>query len=582
MNQKRNQNVQVAVNKKFKHDLSHQHLTTIDWFRLQPIGCMEMVAGDKFDFNVRTLIEASPLATKVYGSAHLDIHAFFVPFRILWKDWNSYYYGDGSNNSFTVPYLPFGAAGFVDLVFGTNSTGATDATKKERRSVFGSLGYPTTTFHSSTTYDVERNLSALPARAYQQVWWDWFRDSVNIPESTKLSYLNTAGGMVAQNTWTTLFTPRYRTFRKDYITTIMSDANANMPGSVAYGAFYETDENSTGTGKRTMLFGGTSIYASDNANTSTTAVSKLLQGVRVPVLRGAIAMQKFLERLGITGSRPLERIVSSFGMRPAPERLDMSEFIGYKSIPVGIDGLINTGSSQKLDGASSVSPFGDDTAADFGTMQGRSSAAGQTDNMSYTADEHGYLIVIASIVPDYINGNVVDKLFTRGRGNASQGNIDFFQPDFDGSGYQPVLLGDIANPHVWDTAWNPSNYDPSQVVGYQPYAEDYRQILDKISGDFNERESHEYLRNMAFVRDLTTMFPTEVVAGLNLTTPDNDDRKVFDNHFQVTDGTKDHFIMNNYFVVDALRPISNSVLPTELSDMANRDLTEVAKGGIRL
>lgn len=78
------------------------------------------------------------------------------------------------------------------------------------------------------------------------------------------------------------------------------------------------------------------------------------------------------------------------------------------------------------------------------------------------------------------------------------------------------------------------------------------------------------------------MTPEAVVAGLNLTTPSSSDSALFDNHFQVTDRTLDHFVVNNYIVVDAEREISSAVLPTELSNLANKDLVEVSRGGIRL
>lgn len=580
--------LKVSTNKRFKHDLSHQHLTTLDFFRLQPISLMECVAGDSININVRSLVEASPLATKVYGSCHLDLHAFFVPFRILWSEWNSYYYGDGGPYTPQLPYVPFGTSGFMNRVFGSEVTEGTESdllTYKERRSIFGSLGYPVN-FYNTSTNNTNLNMSALPARAYQQVWWDWFRDSSNIPEFSKDSYIDTTSGQISANSgWLMHFAPRYRTFRKDYITTILSPDQSAIDGSSADVTTQVGDKineniqtyglNLTSNGK--LVYD----YSTDPVLNNGYSVS---QSIAVPILRGAIAMQRFLERLGITGSRPIERILSTFGIKPSPERLDMSEFIGSKTIPLNIDGLVNTGSSSKLDGDTLTNAFGDFNSSEIGTMTGRASAGGQTDTWSYNVTEHGYIMVIASIIPDYLNRNSVDRLFTRGLDPFGDGNVDFFQPDFDGSGYKPVLLKHIAWPTQQSTGnWvQGQQFKPNQVVGYQPYAEDYRIALDRISGDFNERGSSEYLSNMAFIRDLTDIAPQSVVAGLNLTTPTQDDKARFDNHFQVTNPQLDHFILNNYIKIDALRPISSSQMPTELSDMANKDLTEISKLGIRL
>lgn len=590
MNLKRHQKVSVPVNNASRHDLSHQHLTTLDFFRLQPIGCMECVAGDKISFDVRTLIEAAPLATKVYGSCHLDIHSFFVPFRLLWRDWNNYYYGDGSSDTFSLPSYNASNAVLNGLFNPTTSSvpPSDDPIYKLRRAVFGSLGYPTQTLAYS---GYQRMLSLLPARAYQLVWWDWFRDSVNIAESTKASYIfNDGGDRTSSTEIVPVFTPRFRTFRKDYITTLLTGANAAVGTSsstVDSELIGVSDGKVSGLNGSPVINAGGKSFAAGAAVGSSSTSRHILASLQIPALRAAAGLQRFLERLGISGTRPLERIKSTFGIQPDPERLDMSEFIGYKSIPIGIDGLINTGSSEGLGKNADDNAFATDIwrydSVPYGQTTGRSSASGQTDTFTYHATEHGYILTVASVIPDYINGSVIDPLFTRGLGPASQGPIDFYQPDLDGTGYRPVSLGQLVVPNGKITGWDDTaKPDFDKVVGYQPYAEDYRFIFDRVSGDFNENSSLNFLRNMAFIRDLTqTLKPAAVVAGLNLTTPSSNDVKSFDNHFQVASESFDHFVLNCYFAVDAIRPVSSSELPTELSDMANRTMIEVDKNGIR-
>lgn len=593
-NHNRNQSITAAINKKFQHDLSHQHLTTMDFFRLQPLACIEAVSGDRMSINVRSLIESAPLATKVYGSFHLDLHAFFVPFRLLWQNWNNYYYSNtsGEAGSYAIPCLDFSLKSVSDI-FTSN-----DDKARERRKIFGSLGYPTTQlskeYTSVSDLNQKRLISAMPARAYQLIWWDWYRDSVYIPEVNKNSFISVSSGQIPSNSVSTLFEPRYRSFRKDYITTILSQASASLPGSTAEietqsaenvvnsETFYNSYPLRVGDGVNS----GKSVFSQGSANASGVTGSAILQYLRVPVMRGAIALQRWLERLGVTGTRPLERIVSNFGIRPEPSRLQMSELIGTKSITLNVDGLLNTGSQGLMSETDAVldgNAFGSSSQSYFGTQTGRSVSSGQTETWSYTADEHGYIIVIGSIMPNYINDGFLDPLFTRGLSAKSEGSVDFFTPEFDGCGYSPVTLGQIATPSRWaaSTAWQSADID--QVVGYVPRYEDYRYIMDKISGDFNEEQSQAYMRNMALVRSLPErLTPTAVVAGLNLTTPTFSDTALFDNHFQVTDKTLDHFVVNNFIVVDAEREISSAVLPTELSNLANKDLVEVARGGIRL
>lgn len=587
MNLKRHQSVKVPVNNGSRHDLSHQHLTTIDFFRLQPIGCMECIAGDSVSFNVRSLIEAAPLATKVYGSCHLDLHSFFVPFRLLWSDWNNYYYGDGSNDSFSLPSIRPSSSAFNNR-FNPLPANVTPVTKL-RRAVFGSLGYPVNTLYQSSYTSA---LSLLPARAYQQIWWDWFRDSVNITESDKTSYLYTVGGdRTVSAEFDKVFTPRFRSFRKDYITTLLTSQSAAVEGnsSTAESELISRPDGSvSGLNGQAVYSTSSKSFSAGGVVGSTSTSNHVLSSLTIPALRAAASLQRFLERLGVSGTRPLERIKSTFGLQPSPERLDMSEFIGYKSIPIGIDGLTNTGSSFSLEsenvGSNAfLSPLEGGNSVPYGYQSGRSMASGQSDTWHYNATEHGYIITVASVIPDYINGSVIDPLFSRGLSASSQGPIDFFQPDLDGVGYRPVTIGQIIAPVPDVTGWSSTdNVDYDAVVGYQPYGEDYRFIFDKISGDFNEKDSRKIMRNLAFVRDLTeTHTPKAVAAGLNLTTPTIDDVSSFDNHFQMSNTDYDHFVLNNYFAIDAVRPVSSAELPTELSDMANRTLVDVPKNGIR-
>lgn len=577
--------VKVPTPQLNRHDLSHQHLTSMDYFRLQPIECFECIAGDKISMNIRSMVDSAPLATKVYGSARLDLHAFFVPFRLLWDEWNNYYY-QNINPLPSFPTLNVNNSTFYNKLFPDNlSVEPKDTpTAKALRSVFASLGYPI--FQDKQQLKGGFVYNALPWRAYQRVWWDWFRDSVNIVETDKPNYLNTASGPMQEASYNNI-APRYRTYQKDPITTLLSSRSAGI-GSSATKVNISTELGSssdtyTGQARDVMLSQKIEFVADQSALKPLSNAPKLLQSLQIPILRGAIAAQRFLERLGISGTRSLDRILSTFGIKPAPERLDMCEFIGWKSIPIGFDGLVNTGSGQKL--SSTDSPFGNDTNGTFGSSISRGMASGQSETWQYHAQEHGYIMVMASIVPEYLNVNCVPQYLSRGAFPNSEGPKDFFQPDFDGSGYQDVLLGSVALPlkgYPATSGWT-GLIDVGSVVGYQPYGEGYRYELDRLSGDFLEQKSSTYLRNMALIRNIPAVLnPSQVQAGITLTTPTDADVALFDNNFQVTNQLLDHFIVNNNIIIDALRPVSSSGLPTELSDLANADLKEVSKLGVRL
>lgn len=569
---KRNESVGVLTPKTFRHDLSHSHTTTLDWFRLQPVCCVEMVENDKFTVNLSALVEAAPLATKVYGSAYLDFHAFFVPSRILWSDWNNYRYGNNRSNSnnFVIPHLDMknlrtwcGLAK-IEPKNGEWEYSVASPGMMEKRRVFGSLGYPVSAILNyvgdgsipvDTSYQ-DMLISAMQVRAYQRIWWDWYRDSVNLEESAKSVYIYNSGGKVNSQELVQLFTPRYRCWRKDYITTLLTNPQLGAePAQVNY-----PSEDATGN------------------------------SISVTALRGAVAMQRFLEKLNVTGTRPIERIQALFGGAPSPVRLDMSELIGSHRHRVTISGLTNTGSSNALGQQASegygANAFGIDYEnTSFGVQTGRSYGESQSKNFAYSATEDGYFIVIASLMPDFVNPTATNRQFFRGLSTPDASREDFYTHEFDGLSYQECLLNEVAMPEYTrhtQGLWG-AEYDPYRVAGYQPKYEDYRYLQDRLSGDFNEHETSTALRNMVFVRNFQDGSPSGYFPqGLALTTPTDIDRVNFDNHFQVTNADYDHFVLNLFFNIDAVRPISKVELPTELSDMANSLQTDVANGGIRL
>lgn len=597
-NHSRYESAKVAQTKTFRHDLSHQHLTTMDFYRLQPLAVFECVPRDKMHIDIQSIVESAPLATKVYGSYHLDLQAFFVPYRLVWDNWENYI-NRVSDNNLLPPCIDFSAHSATLFQSLDTDSDSVKATKSARRHIFGSLGYPVNNY-DQVLNEQRRVLSLLPARCFQQVWWDWYRDSVNLNESNKPSYLYKDGGEVSKANFTAAFAPRYRTFRKDYITTMLTTPQSALPGQSAEGALVEgmNDTIDDPQGSAYPIYFGQSIsgdvgawVSSDCAGTDVRIQDgqQLLSSLRIPVLRGAIAMQRFMEKLGISGTRPLERIMSMFGVRPEPQRLQMSELIGTKSISIGVDGLINNGTHYSMGERGAQlqgNPFGSTEVQFFGTQIGKSHQAGRTETWHYNATEHGCIIVVGSIIPDYINDGFIPAIFTRGVSSTSEGANDFYTDELDGSGYKAVTLGEIANPLGYPNAGSQNgwdSYDLDKVVGFHPRYEDYRYIMDRLSGDFNEEQSLEYLRNMAFVRSLPSVLtPNNVVAGLNLTTPTENDRSYFDNHFLVTDSSMDHFVLNNWIVCDAERPISSAILPDELSNLANKDLVEISRGGIRL
>ena len=127
----------------------------------------------------------APLVTPVMHRVFVRIHHFFVPNRLIWDDWEDFITGgpDGNDNS-VHPYRGFGSV--------------TAGTLRDY------LGLPPGTYSPSLI------ASALPFRAYQMIYNEYYRDQ---DLSTKATIQTTSGG---DSTTDTL---QKASWPKDYFTT---------------------------------------------------------------------------------------------------------------------------------------------------------------------------------------------------------------------------------------------------------------------------------------------------------------------------------------------------------------------------
>ena len=81
------------MRKRSKHDLSHYRQTTCNQGELIPIACQEVLPGDTFQMSSSALIRLSPLVAPVMHPVHATIRHYFVPYRLIMDDWESFITG---------------------------------------------------------------------------------------------------------------------------------------------------------------------------------------------------------------------------------------------------------------------------------------------------------------------------------------------------------------------------------------------------------------------------------------------------------------------------------------------------------
>ena len=82
------------IGKRNKFSLSHYRLQTQDPGELVPCGPpIEVLPGDTIQGSTSALIRVTSLNAPVMHPYYVKIHHWFVPFRLIWDDWESFITG---------------------------------------------------------------------------------------------------------------------------------------------------------------------------------------------------------------------------------------------------------------------------------------------------------------------------------------------------------------------------------------------------------------------------------------------------------------------------------------------------------
>lgn len=147
-----------------KFDRSYAVKTTFDFDYLVPIMVEEVLPGDTMNLNINSFARLATQAVPILDNMYTDYYFFFVPNRLVWTNWQKFM-GEqedpGDSTDYIIPTIT--SANTTDFAVGT---------------IYDQMGIPT------GIANVEIN--ALPFRAYNLIWNEWFRDQ-NLQNSVTVS-----------------------------------------------------------------------------------------------------------------------------------------------------------------------------------------------------------------------------------------------------------------------------------------------------------------------------------------------------------------------------------------------------------
>lgn len=443
---------QVGISRS-RFDLSFPYKATFDAGNLIPFLIQEVLPGDSFKLRTTAFARLATPLHPTLDNLHLESFYFFCPNRLVWENWQRFM-GEQDNPTDSTDYA-------IPRITGSTPVG--------EGSPSDYMGIPINLIPNDT------RISALPFRAINLIWNQWFRDE-NLQDSRPVK-MDDGGDGTGSNFYGQL--PK-RGKRKDYVSSALPwpqkgpgvdlpigvSAPLNIIGAPTFtGA---TSGQSLGSLEQALATG--QVHTSSPSDTTETmnwnnpGLEADLTGatsVTINELREAFQIQKLLERDARGGTRYTEILKSHFQVTSPDQRLQRPEYLGGGYTPVQMAVVPQT-SETVTDGT----PQGNLSA--FGTA----SATGHGFTKSFV--EHGYIIGFFSVRADLNYQERLDRHWRR------RTKYDFYWPALQSIGEQAVYNYEVM--HSGTTR-------DDDVWGYQERWAEYRSNLGKICGRFRSASS---------------------------------------------------------------------------------------------
>lgn len=405
------------------HNLSHEHKLSTDMGFLVPIATMEVLPGDTFIHQTALLARIAPLVNPLMHNVDVSVHHWYVPNRILWDGWEEWIVAKSVE---TKPGI-------------TISTTGTDY------DLLDHMGIPPA---------VGDNIDALPVRAYNKIWNEFYRDQ---DLSTARAEDDTS---LARVCWD-----------KDYFTTArpypqQGDAvQVDFSGSTApiatQASFGNTLTVLDGAGVEKQLnSGGSALTLGSSASGQAlyADLAMMTGGIDINDLRRAIALQRFAEARMKFGSRYVDYL-RFLGVNPRDGRLDRPEYLG--------------GGKQRVN-FSEILATAEGTTTNVGDMFGHGIAGLRARRYRKMFEEHGWMISVLSVRPQSVYQDAFPRKFQR------FDPMDHWQKELEVLPWQSVSQQEID-----------FNGDPNTIFGYVPRYDEYRHEFSYVSGTFRTGGTEE-------------------------------------------------------------------------------------------
>lgn len=479
--------VPVKSPNRMRNHLTPVNTMSFNFGGIYPIFCRTVLPGDRWSMAVQSFVRTVPLLSPVMSRNDLKIDAFFVPFRLIWKgapEWHQML-----DDTLRRPMLRIKESEDSDVQEEIYETYFSESSIND---YLGFASIPLSTLTSVGKHPYDRQVCALPFRAYRFIYDYYFRNKSVEDEITEILGLEDFYGnndnVLDEDTAfdflpgkpdsldpsNTIFR---RPWRRDIFTSALPDpqngSDVLIPQSdiVVDGNIRVKDEQNHVTDlirdysspssnyARYVTAGGESDYTGGSKLSYSSGIKLDPSGPTIRQLRYASYLEEFEEAQARGGSNKgfKEWLRNIWGVRSSDARLDRPEYLGGYRGPIQISEVPQTSA------ATESSPQG--------TLAGKGlSIGGNRLFKKMYFEEPGIIMVLMSIVPksSYCQGDPREWLY--------ESPFDFPNPFFDNLGEQEVLKAELnaASPIIASSQ--------SQTFGYNIRNYEMKSYPDEIHG----------------------------------------------------------------------------------------------------
>lgn len=463
-------------------------LMTMNKGLLYPIFCEEVLPGDTWKVNIKALIRATTLIKPIFNNLWVQIQCFFVPNRLTYKHWEEVM-GENKQGPWITNKTTYEVPKLTAPTGGWNEKTLADY-----------LGIPTKVANIA--------INSLYTKGYCKIWNDWYRDEdrenyTHITEDeTNLIGVNTSnyvtdaelgGALLPVAKAHDLFTSSSLEPQKGPDILLPLGTSAPVIGNgktmqfitntgVQY-ALYTEDKSTeirmgrsntidnkipaSSTGAKVSMLEDTGRYlglTTDKEKSGIKADLSNATSASVNDLRIAIALQQMFELDALAGTRYTEIIFSHFGVRSSDARLQRSEYLGGKKVPINITQVIQQSES---------------ATTPQGNLTGMSQTWDGDDYFTKSFEEHGILYIVACIKGENIYQQGLPAKFSKFK------RTDYYDPLFANLGMQPIFNREI---------YAQGKSEDDEAFGYKEAWAEYRNLNKEVAGEFrsNATETLDY------------------------------------------------------------------------------------------